>query len=151
MLNYVKHRFEFGVHDSHALQNSTLLFFRSVLVCFLHSRRLLIFLSVITLKVFFWWQHCSTSVGISSWSGGADLLFFMDNGEVTEFGGVSRQLAVQSVNSVISPVVFQTIFNSLYIPTPTPISAQLNVVRDACDTSLACFHADTPQPCIAWV
>ena len=75
----------------------------------------------------------------------------MDNGEVTEFGGVSRQLAVQSVNSVISPVVFTTIFHSLYIPIPTPISAQLNVVRDAYDTSLACSLADMPQSCIAWV
>ena len=60
-------------------------------------------------------------------------------------------MAVQSVNSVISPVVFKTISHSLYIPIPTPISAQLNVVRDACDTSLACFLADMPQSCIAWV
>ena len=60
-----------------------------------------------------WFQHYFTVVW--PWFGlvGLTHCFLMDNGETTEFGGVSRQLAIQVVNSVISPVV---IFYSLYSP-----------------------------------
>ena len=61
----------------------------------------------------FGFQHCFMVVWSRIGLVGLTHCFLMDNGEATEFGGVSRQLAIQFVNSVISPVV---IFYSLYTP-----------------------------------